>query len=334
MTTALVTPHLAGKAVELSKTLYRKQILPMGKTIRYKGRVITFDRPYLTELANSFKSGATDSVPFLLADKDNRHTQDPERFRGILKGVEVDDEGLHGIVEMTAEGASLVDSTGGMLGVSARILENHERADGAKFPRALDHVLGTFSPQVTGMAPWRKIELSNEVSEVSLPDQPVFTEPDVDPDPGPGEDDEDESDTDDEDDTEMAPEEAETELSRILSGNGVVIDMSRAAELAETDDRVATLERQLADQRWAAERAAYLNAGVPPALVDLAAPVLEQVNSPVIELSNSETIDVAEQVRAILHECEGTVELSRERGSSATTPQDREDAILASWVTE
>ncbi len=165
--------------VELSsdgkRKLFRKQILPKS-TISYKGRTVNFDEQYLADLKAAFEARAFDQVPFQLADERNTHTNDPERFRGELVGVELTADGLDGIFDLTPEGAAVVERNPN-LGVSARIIENLERADGKVFPRATQHVLGTLDPRVTGMKPWQTVELSaeavTETIDLSATDYPV-----------------------------------------------------------------------------------------------------------------------------------------------------------------
>jgi hypothetical protein len=126
-------------------------------TITYKGRKIKFDRKYLEQLVKSFKSKAFDQVPFMLAKDDNAHTMDPDRFRGEVKGIEMTDDGIDVLLELTDDAADLVRENP-RLGVSARIVEGLERADGKHFAHAVQHVLGTLDPRVTGMSGWKEVE--------------------------------------------------------------------------------------------------------------------------------------------------------------------------------
>jgi hypothetical protein len=48
------------------------------------------------------------------------------------------------------------------VGVSARILEGYERADGEHYEAAIQHALITWDPRITGMKPWEVVGLSNE----------------------------------------------------------------------------------------------------------------------------------------------------------------------------
>jgi hypothetical protein len=162
VTGALLTPLTHDLATRVGPRLFRKQLLPLG-SLTYEGRRLDFTTDYLASLAASFRDRAYDSVKFLLAGDDNRHTLDPERMRGTLRGLQVTPEGLDGILELSDDAAALVDEHPD-LGVSVRIVEGLEKADGRKFPAAINHVLGTLDPKVTGMRPWQAVDLSNDTT--------------------------------------------------------------------------------------------------------------------------------------------------------------------------
>lgn len=164
MTDVTLAPWQRGSAVELGRQLFRKQVLPLG-TIDYKGRKITFDRSYLTGLERAYHDSAFDSVPFMLADADNRHTRDPERARGKICDMEMTNDGLDMLFEPDSEESAQLIRSHPELGVSARIVESYSRADGKSWPAAIQHVLGTFEPHVTGMRPWEAVSLSHDDSE-------------------------------------------------------------------------------------------------------------------------------------------------------------------------
>ncbi|MGE5612687.1 MAG: hypothetical protein ACM3UO_00230 [Bacillota bacterium] len=146
-----------------------KQILPK-KSIHYTGHdgkrhTINFDDAYLHDLA---KMDGIDKVGFLLADKNNAHTMDPERYRGTVEKMEVRADGLYGkIVFPNKEAASAVLNNP-ELGVSARIREGIHKSDGTTVARGIIHVLGTLDPQVSGMKAWETADLS--MSEVDVLD--------------------------------------------------------------------------------------------------------------------------------------------------------------------
>jgi len=335
--TALLAPVDSNDAVELSKTLWRKQVLPRG-TIDYKGRRISFDKQYLTDLAAAFKANAFDQVAFLLAKDDNAHTMDPERFRGEVRGVEVTQSGLDVLLDLTPDAADLVRKNP-KLGVSARIIEGLERADGAKFPRAIQHVLGTLDPRVTGMASWQEVSLSEEVvdtvdmtteevhmSETTPPEVPPQADP---PAPAP----------EPEPPVANTPEEdatADAELARVAAlSNGNRTDTVDLLE-NQNQTRIAQLELELSRQKFITEMREWIDKGVPPAIVQLARPVLELPQPPVIDLSNQggSQIDVAGVIRGMLNETCGFVQLAREVGSTFSkndSEDDRADAVLKAW---
>lgn len=154
MPTALQGPVRTTSAESVGPKLFRKQVLKVGR-LPYKGRVLEFDRPYLERLVRNFSAGAFDQVAFQLANKDNEHTLDPERTRGEVKALELNGDGLDAIVEVTEEGARVIRDNP-RLGVSARIVEEPVDGAPAKVP-AIQHVLGTLDPRVTGLTPWDAI---------------------------------------------------------------------------------------------------------------------------------------------------------------------------------
>ncbi len=161
MTVTILTPEQRGQLVELGNGRFRKQLLPLG-SITYKGRKIKFDNDYLAGLVKSFKQRACGPVPFQLADAQNTHTNDPERRRGTVVDLEVNADGLDAIVELDEDGAKLIEKYPD-LGVSARIYEDYERSDGKFWQTALQHVLGTLDPHISGMRPWQAVALSSEI---------------------------------------------------------------------------------------------------------------------------------------------------------------------------
>jgi hypothetical protein len=187
---ALLTPVDAGTARRAGRHLWRKQLLPKA-TINYKGRRITFDDAYLADLAAAFNNRAYDQVPFQLAPHDNTHTNDPERFRGEVEALEVTADGLDMVVATTEDGSKVLAANPG-LGVSARITEAYERADGRTFPVAIQHVLGTLDPRITGMRPWQAIDAANDTDPGQVTDltgctYDLASEPDKTPAPAPKE---------------------------------------------------------------------------------------------------------------------------------------------------
>ena len=172
MTGLVLTPFTAAEAVELGNRLWRKRLLPVGE-IDYKGRTLKFTRGYLGQVVKAFQDRAYDQVPFQLADAQNTHTNDPERTRGEIAEMVVRDttactwNGLWIRLKPTDNGDKVLRENPN-LGVSARIVEGYERADGKKFPAAIQHVLGTLDPRIPGLGPWQAIEAASPVPDTVL----------------------------------------------------------------------------------------------------------------------------------------------------------------------
>jgi hypothetical protein len=165
-TVALQAPIDLSSATRVGPRRYRKQILekraidyptPDGST-----QHVEFDDAYLRDLAAAYNDGAYDLVPFQLATPANEHNEDPRNYGGRLVAVEVTEDGLDGILELSDEADELVQRTGGKLGVSARI-KPVRHVDGRTFKRAIRHVLGTLDPRMTGMRGWEPVvDLAND----------------------------------------------------------------------------------------------------------------------------------------------------------------------------
>jgi hypothetical protein len=164
----MLTPFLEDEAsrVELANRVWRKKLLPFGD-VEYKGRTLRFTRDYLGQVVNAFRDRAYDMVPFQLADGQNTHTNDPERTRGEITGMELGEDGLYVNVR-TDEAGSQVLERNPKLGVSARIVEGYARSDGKHFPAAVQHVLGTLDPRIPGLGAWEAVEAANPVPDTVL----------------------------------------------------------------------------------------------------------------------------------------------------------------------
>lgn len=337
MTTTYLTPLATEGAIDLSQRLFRKQLLPLGE-IEYNGQKLSFDQQYLTDLAEAYKGGAFDQTAIQLADGENKHNSDPEKYRGEVKGVEVTDDGLYGTIEFASDEAAKLVRDNPKLGVSARIVEGLKRADGKEFKRALQHVLLTLDPRVTGMKPWEEVTLSNEVqSEVVDLTNSEYKEEVVTTNDGGGQ----QFNQGGQippgtvqltNDTGQAipvqPVMTDEQFARFLELSAQQTNNPQTTELS---NQLAAVELQLANERWEKERAALLNDGVPPALLDLAGNVLSQPGSAVIELSNNKSVDTKGIIRGMLGMSKGYVQLAAERGHTfgeELDPQKREDALL------
>ena len=164
MPSAVLTPFTGRPAESVGNRKWRKLLLPVGD-VQYQGRTLHFSPDYLSGLAQAFQQKAYDQTPFQIADRDNSHTNDPERFRGEVTEMTVDTQGLWITMEPTEAGDRLLKMNP-RLGVSARIIEGYDRSDGKTFPAAIQHVLGTLDPRIPSMGPWSAVEASNMPDKV------------------------------------------------------------------------------------------------------------------------------------------------------------------------
>jgi len=346
--TILLAPVAQSDGEKLAGGLFRKQILKTG-TLDYKGRRLIFDREYFGKLSKAFAERAYDSVPFMLADSDNRHTMAPERAAGEVVALEATDQGLDAIIRLSETGRKIV-ADNSRFGVSARIVEGLERGDGYKAPAALQHVLGTWDPRVTGLSPWKAIGLSADTDqevidltsgEESMPRTPeqearltkLLDLPDDAfealltgaPASKPA------------DDDDMTEEEADAILAQLIAADegdgegakdkelaGAALSNGKSQheiELATLRAEQDDLRAELARDKWKAERALLASRGVPPKMLDLAAPVLELHKPAPIDLSNGTTLDPAKVIRDLLNEARGTIDLSGERAKVVFDPE-------------
>lgn len=159
--TTILTPFDFSEPVKAGRRRFWKQILPVTD-INYDGQKVSFDREFHKDLELSFKDGAFDQVPLVFADAENRHNEDPRNFAGELLAVENrGNDGTWGLVETDRAGAKAI-ARNPKLGVSARIVQGVQKADGRTFKRAIRHVLLTMNPRVSGMEPWQAVDLSDE----------------------------------------------------------------------------------------------------------------------------------------------------------------------------
>lgn len=347
--TVKITPlDHAGEVVELSKgsNVFEKQVLPWGK-FNYKGTSFEITPEWADHAIKAHEERAFDQAVFALADENNSHHVDerPDRFGGeVLKFVKRS-TGLNAIIKLTNKTAGLVRENK-KLGVSVRFHNGYIReADGRSWPVAIDQVLGTTNPRITGMAPWKQIALSNVSDGESVEDSsngewnmPEKKKEDAtDPVTGEGGN---TSPTEDkvtltkdeyekfkamlaanENNDDDGDDDGDTDIDDIiteLEGDGVGTKQPAKVGLSAEAKRIIQLSNEIAKSNYERDALAWKQAGVPPAIVALAAPVLksyDEVN--VVTLSNdgkNKTVDARQVVREILDACKGTVKLSQEEG--------------------
>jgi hypothetical protein len=74
--------------------------------------------------------------------------------------MQLADDGLWVTAEMSERGSAVLRENP-QLGVSARIVEQYSRSDGAFFPAAIQHVLATLDPRIPGLGAWQAVEMAN-----------------------------------------------------------------------------------------------------------------------------------------------------------------------------
>lgn len=337
MPTSLQTPiRRDDEAKQVGPKRYRKQILPIGK-VPYDGKELDFSKAYLEKTAAAFNQGAYDQVPFQLADPENRHNADPEKFRGELTALELADDGLYGVLDLSDEGAKLIEANP-KLGVSARIVQDH-----AKGP-AIQHVLGTLDPVCTGMKAWEKLDLAKPTDGETLID---LSEADFEK-ASDGRDTNQDMSTDalkpeqvkslaaladrlggkdatdrdvltDEDIAKLlgTTEDKEPETANLSKEAKDAIELAKK-QAGDANDKADRLASDLALSNWKADRKDLALAGVPPSMLDLAEPHLSKAST-VLELSNADS--TASAMRKMLDEAKGTIDLS-EIGRGAGSDDD------------
>jgi hypothetical protein len=120
---------------------------------------------------------------------------------------------------------------------------------------------------------------------------------------------------------ESEPVEPETREPVSAGASAELSNDSEALELAnQTALELSQVKAELAESRWKTEREMFMrNYGIPPALLDLAAPVLKS-DGQTVELSNGETSDSSAVMRQVLTEfgkLTKVLDLGNEVGSSA-----------------
>lgn len=151
----ILTPMEFSGTQQLERRLFRKKVLPVD-AITYDGRKIDFTPEYLEQMVQSFNDGAFDNVPLQFASDDNGHTNKIERYRGDVVAMTADAEGLYVTVSATTEGAKWLQENP-KVGISARIVNDYDRADGKHYDTAMQHVLVTHDPRIPGLGPWSEV---------------------------------------------------------------------------------------------------------------------------------------------------------------------------------
>lgn len=362
-----LTPFEFAATQALSRRLFRKKVLPVS-SIDYNGRKIEFSKDYLIKMVDAFDDGAFDNVPLQFADAQNQHTNDPDRYRGDVVAMSLENDGLYVTVAATPEGAKVLEENP-KLGISARIINNYDRSDSKHYDAAVQHVLATHDPRIPGLGAWENVENYSNNSEhaiIDLSDE-KFAKPEKQKKEKSVADnkltdtelealrallsksetqtEEDNSDelTDDELNALLAEVDAELEAEagteaddNELVDAGAELSNSKleALELARKSDalELAQVRDELDEQRWSNERVMFAkDYGIPPSIVDLAKPVLKGAKN-VVELSNGKTVDAGAIMREVFTELGKQIkllDLSNELGSGLEGDTSKADEAKA-----
>src|SRR5690606_2454516 len=118
------------------------------------------------------------------------------------------------------------------------------------------------------------------------------------------------------------------------------IDLAADTVDSTLREDISQMQIDLAEERWSNQRKEYVRSGVPPFLLDLAAPVLSSPEAAVIDLSNAdEPVNATETIRQMLDGVKGLVDLRPEIGHRIDLSADqddtsRDDILLKQWDQE
>lgn len=151
----LVAPSLRGDSfVELAKsqqgTLFRKHILSKGSFLHpHTKAVINLDDKFFNKMIDNFKNEVCDIVQVPVADKDNNHTNDPDRNVGEVVGLELENDKLYAIIDARK---NISDFGKTYLGASAMFSQDYENTKtGERVGPTLVHTVVTNHPYISGL---------------------------------------------------------------------------------------------------------------------------------------------------------------------------------------
>jgi hypothetical protein len=158
----VIVPSNGDGFVELARTkqgrLFRKHILNKGNLIHpTTGKPIKIDDTFVDTLKTNFTKGVCDIVQVPLADKNNAHSEDPERNLGEVIGIEDKDDKVYALIDVRkAKAADEMGKT--LLGASAMMhLDYTDTKTGKKVGPTLLHACVTNRPYVTGLDSYEEI---------------------------------------------------------------------------------------------------------------------------------------------------------------------------------
>jgi hypothetical protein len=271
-----------------SGTLVRKQILPRNKSYRWPSqpdKTLSITDGVLDDIIKNFNARTIDTVPFFKVNDRNGHTEDPEAARGVVVGLEKTADGLDALIQPINDVArEQILST--KLGASAGLNLAYKKHDtGEDVGAVLRHVAWTPEPWISGMRSFEEASLSGETFET------IYLSA------------EDEADEGGEHNmAELTQEQVQEMIASAVSTATTELSATLATQTQQIADLSTALnhrEETATEESVTAELAAMVTAGLPPAIADLARPIL-MVGSTEVNLSADETGSIGTQVRSIL----------------------------------
>lgn len=326
-------PLDTSEPAKIGRKLWRKQILPIGTSIQYDGGQLDFTQEFAAEIVQNFNDGAFESVPLMLADKDNQHNEFPENQRGEIIGLEMTDDGVNALIETDPRGTELLTHNPKM-GISPRLFTDYKRGnDGKEFGTVLRHGAITLDPQVYGLGAWESvdlsaspgakiIDLSNQVyakkEDVMAGTQETVETPAVEETPA----------AEVETPAEETPASEQIDLTAVQGQARQAIDLANRA-IAEKNEMADRLHAQEVESRL--ERLQTGDNAVPKSIIDLARPLVAKRESGVIDLTSADGTKtskaVSEQVFELL-ETVRTIPMGEQGTIDLTSSQTDTDAAL------
>lgn len=161
---------LSSTSIELAKDgktkQFWKQILPLGKAIKYRDGMLRTDKEFLAKLADNINSGRF-PAPFVAVNSKNQHDESPEQARGMVKAARVTKAGLDVQLEPRTPEAEKFLTDFPEVPVSAFYDEDYtDVGTGEHVGPRLFHVAATWRPYVNGMSPMELIAASDQGADV------------------------------------------------------------------------------------------------------------------------------------------------------------------------
>lgn len=152
--------------------VFRKHILTLGP-LHYQGKTYNLDDAWYTRLAKNFDNHVS-IVQAPVADKDNRHSEDPLRNGGEVIGIERNGDKVYTVVDVRNADVAKGLREKTILGASAMLSMNYEDTrTGKKVGPALLHHCFTNRPHVLDLEPYEEIvAATNDSADMDF-DSPI-----------------------------------------------------------------------------------------------------------------------------------------------------------------